>query len=82
MAWYVFARERTEGILTRVLLSPGSTLHALKALEHPRWEDFNYEPVDPVHNRMYWLGDGQTYAEKTLTGDRTLLTDCSHRVLY
>ncbi|KAL7277473.1 hypothetical protein ACG7TL_008394 [Trametes sanguinea] len=48
----------------------GSTLHALKALSHPRWEDYNYELADPVKNRLYWLGDGQTYAEKTLTGDR------------
>ena len=36
---------------------------------HPRWEDYNYERADAVHNRLYWLGDGQTYNEKTLTGD-------------
>ena len=36
---------------------------------HPRWEDFKYEPADPTTNRFYWLGDGQTHAEKTLTGD-------------
>lgn len=49
----------------------GSTLHALKSLAHPRWEDYNYEAVDPVQNRFYWLGDGQTHNEKTLTGDST-----------
>lgn len=49
----------------------GSTLHALKALSYPRWEDFTYELADPVENRFYWLGDGQTHAEKTLTGDST-----------
>lgn len=38
---------------------------------HPRWEDYNYELADPVDNRLHWLGDGQTYNEKTLTGDRT-----------
>lgn len=48
----------------------GSTLHALRCLQHPRWEDFTYERIDPVENRMYWLGDGQTWYEKTLTGDR------------
>ncbi|TFK83063.1 FAD/NAD-P-binding domain-containing protein [Polyporus arcularius HHB13444] len=65
-SWYKAGKE--EGRI--VGLWPGSTLHALKSLEHPRWEDYNYEPLDPVENRMYWLGDGQTYAEKTLTGDR------------
>lgn len=49
----------------------GSTLHALKSLAHPRWEDYSYEAADPVQNRFYWLGDGQTHNEKTLTGDST-----------
>lgn len=49
----------------------GSTLHALKSLAHPRWEDYNYEAADPFQNRFYWLGDGQTHNEKTLTGDST-----------
>ena len=44
-------------------------LHGMKALIYPRWEDYNYERADPVKNRLYWLGDGQTYNEKTLTGD-------------
>ena len=57
--------RRTLSLLT------GSTLHALKALSYPRWEDYTYEPADPVENRLYWLGDGQTHAEKTLTGDST-----------
>ncbi|KAI0628458.1 FAD/NAD-P-binding domain-containing protein [Trametes polyzona] len=66
-SWYKMGKE--EGRV--VGLWPGSTLHALKALSHPRWEDYNYERADPeVGNRMYWLGDGQTHSEKTLTGDR------------
>ncbi|KAI8972557.1 FAD/NAD-P-binding domain-containing protein [Trametes punicea] len=65
-SWYKVGQE--EGRI--VGLWPGSTLHGLRALSHPRWEDFNYELADPVQNRMYWLGDGQTYNEKTLTGDR------------
>ncbi len=52
----------------------GSTLHALKALRNPRWEDYNYEQADDVPNRMYWLGDGQTWNEKTMTGDRAYFT--------
>ncbi|KAH9893936.1 FAD/NAD-P-binding domain-containing protein [Cubamyces lactineus] len=65
-SWYKVGKE--EGRV--VGLWPGSTLHGLKALMHPRWEDFNYERADPVRNRFYWLGDGQTYNEKTLSGDR------------
>ena len=51
-------------------IASGTALHSLHALEHPRWEDYTYEYLDPVPNRFYWLGDGQTYAEKTMTGDR------------
>ncbi|KZT07862.1 FAD/NAD-binding domain-containing protein [Laetiporus sulphureus 93-53] len=53
-----------------VAIWPGSSLHSVRALEHPRWEDYKYEYTDGVRNRMYWLGDGQTYNEKTMTGDR------------
>ncbi|KAI0372040.1 FAD/NAD-P-binding domain-containing protein [Pilatotrama ljubarskyi] len=66
-SWYKLGKE--EGRVTG--LWPGSTLQAVKAIEHPRWEDYNYELADPVKNRFYWLGDGQTLSEKTLTGDRT-----------
>jgi hypothetical protein len=48
----------------------GSCLHALRVLEHPRWEDFDYEPLDEIKNRFHWLGDGQTYDDKTKAGDR------------
>ncbi|KAI8971008.1 FAD/NAD-P-binding domain-containing protein [Trametes punicea] len=65
-SWYKGGKE--DGRV--VGLWPGSTLHALRTLANPRWEDSNYERLDPVENRFYWLGDGQTNAEKTLTGDR------------
>jgi hypothetical protein len=48
----------------------GSCLHALRVLEHPRWEDFEYEQLDEIKNRFHWLGDGQTYSDKTKAGDR------------
>ena len=48
----------------------GSSLHAQRALQHPRWEDYEYEQLDEDENGLYWLGDGQTYNEKTLSGDR------------
>ncbi|EMD35979.1 hypothetical protein CERSUDRAFT_115926 [Gelatoporia subvermispora B] len=66
-SWYKMGQE--EGRITG--LYPGSTLHALRTLEHPRWEDYMYEPLDSgVHNRFFWLGDGQTYVEKVNEGDR------------
>ncbi|KZT12304.1 FAD/NAD-binding domain-containing protein [Laetiporus sulphureus 93-53] len=65
-SWYKMGTE--DGRI--VGLWPGSSLHGLRVLEHPRWEDFKYESADGVHNRFYWLGDGQTYNEKTMTGDR------------
>ncbi|OCH84940.1 FAD/NAD-binding domain-containing protein [Obba rivulosa] len=65
-SWYKMGNE--QGRVTG--LYPGSSLHAVRALERPRWEDYTFEPLDPVRNRFYWLGDGQTYAEKTMTGDR------------
>ncbi|KZT07847.1 FAD/NAD-binding domain-containing protein [Laetiporus sulphureus 93-53] len=65
-SWYKMGKE--EG--RNVALWPGSCLHAVRAYEHPRWEDFDYELADGVRNRMYWLGDGQTYNEKTMSGDR------------
>ncbi|KAI1787143.1 flavin-binding monooxygenase [Ganoderma leucocontextum] len=49
---------------------PGSVLHALRTLEHPRWEDFKYKHSDQGRNRLYWLGDGQTSDEKSEWGDR------------
>ncbi|KAL3418654.1 steroid monooxygenase [Phlyctema vagabunda] len=37
-------------------LWPGSTLHCLEAMRAPRWEDFEYEPLES--NRLTWLGNG------------------------
>ncbi|KAM5545277.1 hypothetical protein V8D89_001388 [Ganoderma adspersum] len=65
-SWYKLGKE--EGRV--VGLWPGSSLHAMRALQHPRWEDYDYESADADENSMYWLGDGQTWNEKSLTGDR------------
>ncbi|GBE88396.1 Putative sterigmatocystin biosynthesis monooxygenase [Sparassis crispa] len=64
-SWYKMGQE--EGRV--VGLYPGSCLHAVRAIKHPRWEDYTYEAVNGIKNRLYWLGDGQTYNEKTMTGD-------------
>ncbi|KAJ7135911.1 hypothetical protein C8R44DRAFT_869612 [Mycena epipterygia] len=54
---------------TIVGLWPRSPLHAARALNIPRWEDYEYERVDKTHNRLGWLGFGQTENERTMTGD-------------
>ncbi|KAK5461406.1 hypothetical protein LTS15_003469 [Exophiala xenobiotica] len=43
-------------------LWPGSSLHAMKALEHPRWEDFVYEYEND--NPGAWIGNGWTVDER------------------
>ena len=42
-------------------LWPGSSLHAIKAMENPRWEDFEYTYIDG--NPMAWIGNGETEAD-------------------
>ncbi|EJD50391.1 FAD/NAD(P)-binding domain-containing protein [Auricularia subglabra TFB-10046 SS5] len=65
-SWYKLGKE--EGKITA--LWPGSCLHAVLALEHPRWEDYNYTYCDGVRNRFHWLGNGWTVNERDGTGDR------------
>lgn len=50
----------------------GSSLHCMRALRYPRWEDYNYERADSSKNRLYWLGDGMTHNEVTLSGNSEL----------
>ncbi|KAF9011133.1 hypothetical protein BDQ17DRAFT_1387598 [Cyathus striatus] len=65
-SWYKVGKE--EGRV--VALWPGSPLHAARALQHPRWEDFNYELLDGVQNRFHWLGDGNTVADTIPQADK------------
>ncbi|RFU34831.1 Flavin-containing monooxygenase, partial [Scytalidium lignicola] len=44
-------------------LWPGSSLHAKNTLEHPRWEDYEYENL-PDHDPLEWLGNGWTIADR------------------
>ncbi|KAI0311858.1 hypothetical protein OF83DRAFT_1177174 [Amylostereum chailletii] len=60
---------------TVVGLWPGSALHCVRTLSNPRWEDYNYGPLDKTHNRLYWLGAGQTENERTMSGDRAWYLD-------
>ncbi|RMJ21396.1 monooxygenase [Aspergillus sp. HF37] len=57
-SWY--KQSTTDGRVTA--LWPGSSLHAMKALSHPRWEDFEYEYINDNPNGC--LGDGWTENEK------------------
>ena len=52
-----------------LMYSSGSAMHAAKTLAHPRWEDFNYEFLDGVKNRLHWLGDGNTVADRDPKAD-------------
>ncbi|KAL4883949.1 hypothetical protein BJY04DRAFT_183569 [Aspergillus karnatakaensis] len=45
-----------------VALWPGSSLHAMKALANPRWEDYTYEYVNDNPNG--WIGDGWAEDER------------------
>lgn len=55
---------------TRVRISwPGSISHAIAALRDPRWEDFNYEYLDP-DDQFAYLGNGKTWIDDN-PGDKT-----------
>lgn len=54
-------------------LWPGSSLHARKTLQHPRWEDYEYEVV-PEENMLEWLGNGWT-VEDVNRGDLSWYLD-------
>ncbi|KAH8099899.1 hypothetical protein BXZ70DRAFT_1008869 [Cristinia sonorae] len=64
-SWYKMGKQNG-----RVVgLWPGSCMHAIRALQHPRWEDFTYEHEEDVQNRFHWFGNGSTYAEKYGVGE-------------
>lgn len=57
--------------MNKQTLLSGSCLHCIRAMENPRWEDFKFEPLDEgIKNRFFWLGDGSTFNEANMTGNR------------
>jgi len=57
-SWY--KNGKVDGKVTAVW--PGSSLHYMKVIQNPRWEDFNYEYLD--HNcRFSYFGNWMTYTE-------------------
>jgi hypothetical protein len=59
-SWY-----KVNGYITG--LWPGSSLHAMKALQNPRWEDYEYTNQN-ANDSFYWIGEGWT-AEDVSRGD-------------
>ncbi|CAJ0547023.1 Ff.00g016500.m01.CDS01 [Fusarium sp. VM40] len=53
-------------------LWPGSSLHAVRTMSNPRWEDFDYEYCDD--DEFGWFGNGWTLAEKFVTDELESLT--------
>ncbi|KAK5958393.1 hypothetical protein OHC33_000235 [Knufia fluminis] len=65
-AWYKTSPPGTDPSQRKfgrvTALWPGSSIHAIKALAKPRFEDFEMENVD--ENEFGWFGDGWAVAEK------------------
>ncbi|KAF5549821.1 sterigmatocystin biosynthesis monooxygenase stcW [Fusarium mexicanum] len=63
-------QEQKRGRITA--LWPGSSLHCVRTLSRPRWEDFEYKYCDD--NEFGWFGNGWTLAEKFVTDELESLT--------
>lgn len=46
-----------------IALWPGSCLHAIETLRHPRWEDYDYTAAGTQKNRFGWVGNGWSPTE-------------------
>ncbi|CAK7219658.1 hypothetical protein SBRCBS47491_003921 [Sporothrix bragantina] len=70
-SWY--KRGTLDGPVTA--LWPGSALHFVKALEKPRWEDYDYTYLDGNGNSVAWLGNGFTMCERDTESDKSTYLD-------
>ena len=61
-----------------VALWPGSSLHAIQALEKQRWEDFEYTYVDG--NEFGWIGDGWSKLDRMDGVDRSYYLDTQRMI--
>ncbi|KAH7376842.1 cyclohexanone monooxygenase [Plectosphaerella cucumerina] len=65
---------RADGRITAMW--PGSLVHAWKAYENPRWEDFDYERMPGTEvNRFAWFGNGLTVSQVEGTAATAYLDD-------
>jgi len=62
---------KTKG--SNTALWPGSVLHLIRALQEPRWQDFEYQYLN--ENLFAYLGDGWTDLEKKAGGDTAYYLD-------
>ncbi|KAF6232532.1 hypothetical protein HO173_009200 [Letharia columbiana] len=67
-SWY---KSGKDGRVTA--LWPGSSLHAIQALDQVRWEDFDYEYVDG--NEFGWFGDGWSERDRSNEISKTYYLD-------
>ncbi|KAI4520591.1 FAD/NAD(P)-binding domain-containing protein [Schizophyllum commune Loenen D] len=71
-SWY--KNRNTDGRIWG--LWPGSTLHMLRTLERPRWEDYTYEPLEKTTcNRLFWMGNGATVSDMDPIGHKAFYLD-------
>lgn len=68
-SWY--KRGTEDGPVTA--LWPGSSLHFVKVLEKPRFEDYDYTYIGG--DEMAWIGNGLTVAESDTSVDMTAYLD-------
>ncbi|KAK7420810.1 hypothetical protein QQX98_002614 [Neonectria punicea] len=55
---------------------PGSSIHAQRAMENPRWEGFQYVRMPSVESNIFnWFGNGLTVAQKKLEKTTQYLDD-------
>ena len=67
-SWY---KSGQQGRVTA--LWPGSSLHAMQAMENVRWEDYDYEYIDG--NEFGWFGDGWSVRDRGDEMARTYYLD-------
>ena len=82
-SWYKTAPEGTSDEYKKKhgrvsALWPGSSLHAIRALENPRWEDYDYEYVDG--NSFGWFGNGWSERDSNEKLDRGYYLDGANMV--
>jgi cation diffusion facilitator CzcD-associated flavoprotein CzcO len=61
-------------------LWPGSSLHAIQAMRHPRWEDWEYTYVDG--NSWGWFGDGFSAMDSDPALDRTFYLTQNPKMIH
>ncbi|KAL1676307.1 hypothetical protein EV122DRAFT_280182 [Schizophyllum commune] len=73
-SWY--KNRNTDGRIWGLWPGKWSTLHMLRTLERPRWEDYIYEPLEKTPgNRFFWLGNGATVSDMDPVGHKAFYLD-------